>query len=212
MHVLMIRMIILLALINCVFNFKIAHRLLSKSTLQNLKLPVRPRITTSLKGRQLTWAMDESVELDLVDFERVVEAVQVFGKVYGDFKISYKFDVPANDQWPKHLHHLRLGRKLQRILLSDDFFAKHGEKVEMLKATGFEPSFNSLIDEWDVLFEAMKCYKSIYGNIRIPHKFVVPDGDPWPRLCRNVKLGVRVAGTLATHFNIIVSLFFPPQP
>ena len=36
-------------------------------------------------------------------------------------------------------------------------------------------------------------YKEIHGDLRIPSKFVVPDEGKWPRLSRNLKLGVRVA-------------------
>jgi hypothetical protein len=41
--------------------------------------------------------------------------------------------------------------------------------------------------------EAMRTYKKIYGDLRVPSKFEVPGSDQWPRFCRNLKLGVRIA-------------------
>ena len=40
---------------------------------------------------------------------------------------------------------------------------------------------------------ATQVYEEIHGDLRIPSKFVVPDERKWPRLSRNLKLGVRVA-------------------
>lgn len=41
--------------------------------------------------------------------------------------------------------------------------------------------------------DSLKLYKSLYGDLRIPSKFVVPNHLPWPRQSRGQKLGVRVA-------------------
>lgn len=49
------------------------------------------------------------------------------------------------------------------------------------------------MDDWNTIYQAIQVYKDIYGDLRIPSKFIVPNEEPWPRVSRNVKLGVRVA-------------------
>ena len=91
------------------------------------------------------------------------------------------------------MHGLRLGKRLEKILSRSEFFSHYPEKVNALRNIGFEPSLDYLIDDWDILVMALKTYSQIYGDLRISVKFVVPDEEPWPRICRNLKLGLRIA-------------------
>ena len=134
---------------------------------------------------------DDSLVLD--DFQQILESIYLFQQVYGDLKITNKFEVPAQDPWPSNLHGLRLGKRLEKLFSSTEFMEKHPEKVREFYKLGIEPNISSLVDEWTVIYEAIKIYKELNGNLRISAKFVVPDEDPWPRLTRNMKLGVRVA-------------------
>lgn len=136
---------------------------------------------------------DEECDLVLDDFDEIVEAIRIFKSVTGDFDIPAKFEVPNQNPWPSNLAGLRLGKRLEKILKTEDFFTKHAGKVDKLSQTGFNPSSDSLVDDWRIIHDALKVYKTIYGNLRVASKFEVPDDEPWPRYCRTVKLGVRVA-------------------
>ena len=132
-------------------------------------------------------------ELDLDDFEQILESIKVFQQVYGDCEIPMKFEVPEESHWPSTLHGFRLGRRLNSLQSSNEFMQKHPEKVQQLAHIGWDPYSMKLVEEWSTLVDCLVIYKNIYGDLRIPAKFIVPDADPWPRAARNAKLGVRVA-------------------
>lgn len=129
----------------------------------------------------------------LDDFDHILDAIYVYKKSFGDLNIPIKFEVPNVSPWPPHLHGLRLGKRLEKLLSTPEFFDEYPDKVEELEKLGFKANLRSLVDDWDLIYEAMKVYKSLYGDLRIQSKYVVPDEEPWPRLTRKVKLGVRVA-------------------
>lgn len=136
---------------------------------------------------------DHGSNLVLDDIEQIIDAIYIFKKIYNDLQISVKFEVPAEDPWPSSLHGLRLGRRLEKILSTREFFDNHPDYVEKMRKLDFEPNVRSLIDDWAMIYQALKVFKEVYGNLRVPSKFVVPDTAPWTRLSRNLKLGVRVA-------------------
>jgi len=132
--------------------------------------------------------------LVLDDFELLIDAIIIFKKMYGEqSEIPARFEVPVTDDWPTSLHGLRLGRRLERILSSKRFFDEYPDKVELLRKSGVTPNLNSLVDEWDLVYQCIEVYKAKYGDLRIPNKFVVPDEEPWPKLYRNMRLGIRIA-------------------
>ena len=136
---------------------------------------------------------DDRTGVVLDDFEQLLDSMTIFRKVFGDYNIPVKFEVPGTNPWPSHLHGLRLGRRLEKLLSSEDFITGYPEKVNELSKLGFAPDVESLVDDWRIIHDAMKVYKQVYGNLRVASKYEVPDDDIWPRYCRNIKLGVRVA-------------------
>jgi len=133
------------------------------------------------------------LEPNLDDFEHILDAIYIFKKAFGDTSIPVKFEVPDEQPWPNHLHGLKLGKRLETILSSESFFTNHSDKVKALEKMGFIPSVDSLVDEWTSIMEALKTYKELNGDMRIPLKFVVPNEDPWPPMSRKMRLGMRVS-------------------
>ena len=129
----------------------------------------------------------------LDDFDEILEAIRIFFNEYGDAIIPTSFEVPDQEPWPRRVQGLRLGRRLDKLLRTDAFFTKHGDKVAQLAKIGFHPSVASLADDWRIIIDALKVYKDLYGDVNVQAKFEVPDEAPWPRYCRTVKLGVRVS-------------------
>jgi len=127
------------------------------------------------------------------DFDHILDAVYLYEKTFGDLDISVRFEVPASEQWPSHLHGLRLGKRLEKLLSSPEFFSDFPDKVEDLQKLGLTPDVSVLVDDWTMIVGALEVYKDIYGDLRVPSKFNIPDAAPWPRLTRELKLGVRVA-------------------
>lgn len=135
----------------------------------------------------------KSNDLDLSDFELILDGIYAFKKVFGDCHIPMKYDVPAEDPWPEKLHNFALGKRLKKILSSQEFFDNHKDKVLAIQELGMEPSVRTMVDDWTAIILAMRHYKNIYGSLRVPSKFIVPNTEDWPRLSRGLKLGVRVA-------------------
>jgi len=133
------------------------------------------------------------VDLELNDFEDILDAVYTFKKLFDDVDISIKFVVPSEEPWPTKLHGLRLGKRLEKLFTTKEFFDKHQDKVDALKSLGMDATMSSLVDDWDMIKYALRQYKTVFGDIRVPSKFVVPDTNDWPRVTRGLKLGVRVA-------------------
>jgi hypothetical protein len=129
----------------------------------------------------------------LDDFDHILDAIYIYKKTFGDVNIPVKFEVPNSSPWPLHLHGLRLGKRLEKLLSTPEFYIEYPDKVEELEKLGFKADISTLIDDWDLIFQSMKLYRELYGDLRIPSKYVIPDEEPWPRLCRNLKLGVRIA-------------------
>ena len=190
----------LLCLIGVVAAFLSAP---SHGFVQNLRFQLQPRASnlreasmelqsTSMQ-RIYREQSNQDGELVLDDFNNILDAIYIHKKAYGDLDIPIKFDVPNEDPWPVNLHGLRLGKRLEKILSTPSFHEDHPDKVEELEKLGFSPSGRTLMDDWDTISRAMVVYKEKYGNLRVPSKFIVPDDDSWPRLSRNVKLGVRIA-------------------
>lgn len=125
----------------------------------------------------------------LDDFDQIIQALNLFKEIYGDLDIPSRFEVPAEDQWPTSLHGLRLGPRLKRLLASRKFLEGYPDRVNELRSFGLKSEVNSLIDEWDLLYETLLVYKEQFGDLRIPNKYIVPDEDPWPRMYRKAKLG-----------------------
>lgn len=155
--------------------------------------PIERKPLFSASDRTYMSVSNEDDELVLDDFNRLLEAIELFQKVYGDCEIGNKFEVPDDKIWPPSLHGLRLGRRLDKLQSSSEFMQKYPDKVQALAQAGWDPRTSKLSDEFTAMLDALKIYKSMYKNLRVPSKFVVPDADPWPRQSRGCKLGVRVA-------------------
>lgn len=167
----------------------------------NLDSSIEPKVDPSIGIQKRLYTANSRKQYDeleqglvLDDFGQILEAINIFRQVYGDLDIPVKFEIPAQEPvWPSSLHGLRLGKRLEKLFSSSEFFEKHPEKVQEIAKLGLEPKLRSLVDDWTLINQSMKIYKNMYGNLRISSKFVVPDEEPWPRLSRNLKLGIRVA-------------------
>ena len=82
--------------------------------------------------RAKTYRRYERTDAGLVldDFNQILEAIALFRVAYGDLDIPVKFEVPAQEPpWPSSLHGLRLGKRLEKLFTSNEFFDHHPEKV-----------------------------------------------------------------------------------
>lgn len=141
---------------------------------------------------------DGGLPLNIVDFDQILQAIENFKAVHGSLDIPLRFVVPTSSTWPKELHGFQLGRRLEQLQTSNEFYRDHSEKVEALGKVGWDMRRSKLVDEWVIVMRGLRTYKQIYGDTRVPVKFIVPNESPWDPVCRNDLLGVRVSTMRST--------------
>lgn len=126
-----------------------------------------------------------------------LKSFMVFKELYGHVKVPRTFNVPISETieiggfvkpnpWPRAAWGYRLGRKANQIKIIKSVPSIHSK----LESIGF--SFKKLRKGmWgiDNYLDAIKIYKSIYGNVRVMHKFIVPKDEKYPEEIRGMKLG-----------------------
>ena len=47
-------------------------------------------------------------------------------------------------------------------------------------------------NKFQLIYEALIVYKSIYNDLYVPQTFIVPSAEPWPESLWDLKLGARI--------------------
>eukprot|EP01033_Poteriospumella_lacustris_P023403 gene23403-biopygen9004 len=110
----------------------------------------------------------------------------VFRQLHHHANVPTAFIVPAEEPWPQELHGDRLGRRIDYLRSLKDRLLP--TQVEQLDNAGMVWSD----EEYQVgrIERGLTTYKAMYGDLRIPHLFVVPHDDGrWDRDLWGMKLG-----------------------
>ena len=141
---------------------------------------------------------DGGLMLNIADFDQILHSIEIYKTLHGGLDIPLRFVIPTSKVWPPELHGFQLGRRLEQLQTSKNFYHEHSDKVEALAKLGWDMRRSKLVDEWIIVKRGLTTYKEIYGDTRVPVKFVVPDESPWDPVCRNDLLGVRVSTMRST--------------
>lgn len=141
------------------------------------------------------------------DVEDVLEALRAYRKIQSSVQIPHNFVVPNSPDWPEHLHGMQLGKAFQdysRDGKNTKALSKEAEDLLSEFSVSWRNDLRSSGKRFDVIYEALKCYKSIFGHLDVPYGFVVPSSEPWPEAAHGLKLGTRVQsirlqGTFVAH-------------
>ncbi|GMF17183.1 unnamed protein product [Phytophthora lilii] len=136
-------------------------------------------------------------------FLSLVTALRVFHEQNGHFLVPYTFQVPSDDPqnavkcpWPEETRGLNLGREIRKFVSvsSANSPSNLQEVRRQLDAVGFPEIRDWKRFQWQqVSIAALKCYKEMEGDLLVPRKFVVPEGDlKWPKPTWGLKLGSHV--------------------
>lgn len=150
----------------------------TKETNQKKPTNKRPRPTEATKRQN---------GLDL-PYESTLQALQVYHDIHGDLVIPRRYMVPAEAPYPKEWH----GVDLASTVYSMKWWIKHVKQKpdvqQELNRLGFV--WERLQPEWNLVLEALVTYKTIYGDLLVPNKFVVPREDSaWTRATWGLALG-----------------------
>lgn len=133
-----------------------------------------------------------------LSFDQVYDALVAYRKIMQDAKgplnIPNNFEVPDCDPWPENSRGLPLGKKLASIR-SKSFLAANPGAKEKLKAIGFQLDGKVAANDarFQIVYDALKRYNEIYGDLLVPQPFVVPGKTKeWPEQTWGLRLGARV--------------------
>lgn len=149
---------------------------------------------------------------------QLIDALRCFHAQHQHFIVPYNFRVPlatgggdssddtgstSSPQWPEHMRGLRLGRALRRLVRelqrenggASTGSAARAAEVAQLRALGFPLATDWPRFQWEQMaLSALRAFKAAEGHLRVPRRFVVPEGDEiaWPRAAWGYKLGAHV--------------------
>ncbi|OQS03932.1 hypothetical protein THRCLA_03783, partial [Thraustotheca clavata] len=116
-------------------------------------------------------------------------ALRTYKQIFGDLLVPERFHVPEDPTWPSEIWNLHLGRVVRKIRS----FGPDGpvQRKDELNAMGFVWEHADF--QWNIHLSALQIYRRIYGNIRVPQFFKVPNEENceanWPRDMWGLQLG-----------------------
>lgn len=143
-------------------------------------------------------AVSPEKSMEGITFDQIYDALltykQEFPTQLGGINVPINFIVPDCDPWPESTRGLPLGKKFPMVRTKNYLKANPGATGK-LTSLGFE--FDGKVAANDArfnkVFEALKRYKEIYGDLLVPQPFVIPEGSAdWPKETWGVRLGARV--------------------
>lgn len=116
-------------------------------------------------------------------------AVNTFRQLHGHVNIPSGFIVPNEEPYESRVWGMRLGQRINNLKYRGDFIQHHYRLHEA--GLGLD-RINFDIRHWNYILEALKVYKSLYNDLRIPFEWSVPYNNPnWPMRLWGLKLGYR---------------------
>ncbi|CAI5714053.1 unnamed protein product [Peronospora destructor] len=114
---------------------------------------------------------------------QLVLALRIFHTLERHFAVPFSFVVPRRSVWPRELHHLSLGMKVHRFMQVQrkdsawETKKQNMEQIQELRAMGFPLYSWQEYQFQEVCLPALKTYMKQYGDLFVPQKFVVPEGE-----------------------------------
>jgi hypothetical protein len=154
---------------------------------------------TKLEELGLSFDVEKNQKWDFLT--QIYPVLEAYKAIHGDLLVSKGFIVPkgdanySNDVW---------GMKLGSIVCTIRNKGVYVQYKERLTALGLNFEVKPL-RSFDVIYSALETYKTVHGNLLVPVKFVVPQGDVrFPAETWGMKLGrnvdsIRNSGTYSEH-------------
>lgn len=132
-----------------------------------------------------------------ITFDQVFEALQMYKEQIqpeGKINVPSNFVVPNADPWPESTRGMPLGKKIPAIR-SKTYLKANPGAADRLAKLGFEFDGKAAANDqrYQKVYDALKRYKELNGDLFVPQPYVVPDGDKdWPEDLWGLRLGARV--------------------
>ena len=135
-------------------------------------------------------------KLDGIAFEQVYDALKTYREQVqptGPLDVPANYVVPDCEPWPDSTRGLPLGKIIPAVR-TKAYYKQHPEAEAKLNSLGFQPDVTTAANDlrYKRVFDALKKYKELYGDLLVPQPFTVPDSEDWPEEVRGLRLGARV--------------------
>lgn len=121
-------------------------------------------------------------------YESTLSALQAYHSIHGDLVMPRRYTVPRSSVFPSEWHSVDLASTVYNMRWWQINVKEKPERVAELGKLGFV--WERLQPEWNLILEGLITYSSLFGNLLVPNKFVVPHGNSkWPRATWGLALG-----------------------
>jgi hypothetical protein len=155
-----------------------------------------PRLTSSIHQPKQLLSNDTAVQRPVlrknsidIPYESTIQALRTYHSLHGDLVMPRRYIVPSNLGYPSEWIGLDLAASVynmkwwKKIVTTDET-----NRVSELNTLGFV--WDRLQPKWNVVLEALITYHTLYGNVLVANKFIVPHGSSqWPKATWGIPLG-----------------------
>jgi hypothetical protein len=134
---------------------------------------------------------------DGISFDQLYTALLAYRqqvKPDGSLTVPAEFIVPDVEPWPENTRGMPLGLHFGKVR-SEAFLKDNPEAESKLSAIGVQVDQKVATSNarFHRVYDALRRYKDIYGDLLVPQPFVVPDKSAdWPEDTWRLRLGARV--------------------
>ncbi|KAL7569308.1 hypothetical protein ACA910_016851 [Epithemia clementina (nom. ined.)] len=133
----------------------------------------------------------------LSSYESALGVLRAYKSIHGDLVIPRRYVVPADKRFPRAWHGVLLACTVYNMKWWQHHVKQRPERVGQLNELGFV--WERLQSEWNLVLEALITFSSLHGHVLVPHKFVVPRSEEWPKATWGIALGDCVYRIRARH-------------
>jgi hypothetical protein len=131
-----------------------------------------------------------SIMAEELNFVALLSALNSYNVTYGTTRIDKDFLVPVSEIYPSSLHGENLSHLITQMKRKVRVQKDH-EKAKALFIFGIVV-FRSKVCDFPSTLEALNIFKSLYGNLKVPQKFIIPEDKIWPKKLWGISLGIKV--------------------
>lgn len=123
-----------------------------------------------------------------VPYKVTIVALRAFYEEHSHLALPRRYLCPALPSYPVAWHGIDLAGTVYSYSWWLTHVKEQPNRVTELNKLGF--CWERLQPEWNLIFESLIVYKTLYGDVLVPYNFTVPYNDGrWPKACWGVHLG-----------------------
>jgi len=121
-------------------------------------------------------------------YSLIIKALRVYHENHSNLILPRRYVLPESTDYPKELAGIDLAATVYDMKWWQRHVKHKPDRVAELNKLGFV--WERLQPEWNLVLEGLVTYESIYKNLLVPSKFVVPHDDKsWPKATWGLALG-----------------------